>query len=524
VREEMDAAGSQEVILPIPQPLELWQRSGRDKAYGPTMFRLHDRKDTGFALAPTAEEVITSTVAAEYSSYRDLPLNVYQINWKYRDEVRPRFGLLRGREFLMKDAYSFHTDEASLLVTYQRMYDAYSRVFERCALVFRPVEGEAGEIGGDVNHEFMAVAEVGEDDFVWCPSCDYAANVEVAKRQVAPGVVERRMATLHDAPEIEAVEKVRTPGMPGITAVASHLGVEESATLKCIAFDVNGELGLALVPGDREVNEYALARAVAPRTARLYNDDDFTAHPDLPKGYIGPNHPAVALVVADPAIGAAQRWVTGANEVDHHVRNAVLGRDFDVHEWADLVVIRSGDACANCGAELSVDRGIEVGQVFQIGTKYSKTLGASYTDEHGESHPMVMGTYGIGVSRVVAAVVEQHHDDLGITWPVALAPYHVHVVALFGKGAAAEAVRAAAEKLYTELADAGVEVLYDDRDASPGVKFADADLVGVPVQLTVGAKGLARGVVERKDRATGTRDDLPLDDVVAACLAVATGA
>ncbi|HEY3834560.1 MAG TPA: proline--tRNA ligase [Acidimicrobiia bacterium] len=521
VREEMDAAGSQEVLLPIPQPLELWQRSGRDKAYGPMMFRLVDRKDTGFALAPTAEEVITTTVAAEYSSYRDLPLNVYQINWKYRDEVRPRFGLLRGREFLMKDAYSFHTDEASLLVTYRRMYDAYSRVFERCALVFRPVEGEAGEIGGDVNHEFMAMADVGEDDFVWCPSCDYAANVEVAKRQLAPGVVERRIATLHDAP---GIEKVHTPGMPGITAVASHLEVEESRTLKCIAFDTDGELGLALVPGDREVNEYALARAVAPRTVRLYTEDDFAAHPDLPKGYIGPNHPSVRVVVADPAIGADHGWVTGANEVDHHVRNAWLGRDFDVTEWADLVVIRSGDACVNCGAELSVDRGIEVGQVFQIGTKYSKVLGANYTDEHGESHPMVMGTYGIGVSRVVAAVVEQHHDDLGIAWPMALAPYHVHVVALFGKGAAAEEVRAAADKLYAELSDAGVEVLYDDRDASPGVKFADADLVGVPVQLTVGAKGLGRGVVERKDRATGTRDELPIDDVVAGCLALTSGA
>ncbi len=520
VREEMDGAGAQEVILPIPQPIELWERSGREKAYGPTMFRLHDRKESGFALAPTAEEVITTTVAAEYSSYRDLPVNLYQINWKYRDEVRPRFGLLRGREFLMKDAYSFHTDHESLLETYQRMFDAYTRVFERCGLVFRAVEGEAGEIGGDVNHEFMAVAAVGEDDFVWCPSCDYAANVEVATRQPPSASSDTQIAQSNDA---RAVVKVHTPGMPGITAVAEHLGVAESATLKCIAFDVDGELGLALVPGDREVNEFALSRALAPRKPRLFDDDDFAKHPELPKGYIGPNHPSVKIRVADHALQAAQPWVTGANEVDHHVTDAWLQRDFDVDVWTDLVVIRPGDPCPNCGGNLSIDRGIEVGQVFQIGTKYSKTLGANYTDEHGESHPMVMGTYGIGVSRVVASIVEQHHDDAGIAWPMAVTPYHVHLVALPGKGAAADDVRAAADKIYDELVATGVEVLYDDRDASPGVKFADADLIGAPLQLTVGAKGLARGAVERKDRATGERDDVAVDDVVAACLALVSG-
>jgi prolyl-tRNA synthetase len=277
------------------------------------------------------------------------------------------------------------------------------------------------------------------------------------------------------------------------------------------------------VPGDREVNEVSLARAVAPRKVRLYTDDDFAKRPELPKGYIGPDNAAVSFVVADPEVRAPHGWVTGANEVDHHVRHAWLDRDFRVDVWADLVVIRAGDVCTNCGGELAIDRGIEVGQVFQIGTKYAVALGATYTDEQGETHPMVMGTYGVGVSRVVAAVVEQHHDEHGITWPLALAPYQVHLLALYGKGAAADDVRAAADGLYDELVAAGIEVLYDDRDASPGVKFADADLVGVPFQLTVGAKGLARGVVERKDRANGTRDDVPLGDAVASCLALVGG-
>jgi prolyl-tRNA synthetase len=512
VREEMDAAGAQEVTLPIAQPLELWQRSGRDVAYGPLMFRLEDRKGTSFCLAPTAEEVVTELVAGEYSSYRDLPVNLYQINWKYRDELRPRFGLLRGREFLMKDAYSFDTDLEGLRASYQAMYDAYHRIFERCGLTFRPVEAQAGEIGGDVNHEFMAVAAVGEDDFVWCPACDYAANVEAATRAPAAGA---GPAGDHAPP----MEKVHTPGLPGIESVAELLGVAHGEMLKCIAFEMAGdggpEIGLALVPGDREVNEHGLRRALHGRPLRLLTDDDFDARPDLPRGYIGPHHPAASVVVADPAVEHAAEWVTGANETDHHVRHAVLGRDFDVDVWAPIVVVRTGDACPRCGGPLSVDRGIEVGHVFQLGTKYSEALGALYTDERGESHPMLMGCYGIGVSRIVAAVVEEHHDEHGIAWPRSLAPFDVHLVALPGKGAAAGDVRAEAERLYHELSRRRLAVLYDDRDASPGVKFADADLLGMPVQLIVGAKGLARGVAERKVRATGARDEVPIGDVLA---------
>jgi prolyl-tRNA synthetase len=512
VREEMDAAGAQELWLPIIQPLELWERSGRNDTYGPELFRLQDRKETGFCLSPTAEELVTSTVAGEFSSYRDLPVNLYQINWKYRDELRPRFGILRGREFLMKDAYSFDADEEGLKRSYQQMFDAYTRVFTRCGLTFRPVEGEAGQMGGDVNHEFMAVAAVGEDAFVWCKNCDYAANTQVATRGATTDAEPERSG-------VDAMEKVHTPDLPGIAGVAEELGVRPREMLKSIAFDLDGELALALVPGDREVNPYALSRAVAPRTARLFEDDDFERRPEIPKGYIGPHFPGAALVVGDRAVRAGREWVTGANEPDYHVRRAVLDRDFHVDVWADIAQVVTGDPCPRCGATLSVDRGIEVGQVFQLGTKYTEALDCTFTDEAGEQHPMVMGCYGIGITRVVAAIAEEHHDDLGLAWPAIVAPYDAHLVSLPGKGDQAAEVVAAADRLYDELTNAGVDVLYDDRDVSPGIKFADADLLGMPTRLTVGARGLARGVVERRDRASAAEDELAVGDVAAAVLA-----
>ena len=504
VREEMDEAGAQEVFLSIAQPLELWERSGRDKAYGPLMFTFQDRKETGYCLSPTAEEAVTSIVAQEYGSYRDLPVNLYQINWKYRDELRPRFGLLRGREFLMKDAYSFDVDGDASLASYQLMYDAYHHVFERCGLTFRAVEADSGEMGGSESREFMAVAAVGEDDFVWCPSCEYAANVEAARR----GETDAPPAGAHVPP----LEEVNTPDLPGIAGVADFLGVEPSTLLKSIAFDVDGKLGLAVVPGDRDVNELAVASALAPKKVRLYGDEDFAAHRELPKGYIGPSYEGASVVVADPSVRAGSAWVTGANRVDHHARNAVVGRDFDVDVWADIVTVAPGDPCPRCGQPLSIDRGIEIGHVFQLGTKYSEALDARYTDEKGEQHPMVMGCYGIGVSRVVAAVAEEHHDEHGLAWPAALAPYDVHLIAVPGRGDGAAAVVAEADRVYASLRAQGIDVLYDDRDVSPGVKFADADLVGVPVQLVVGAKGVGRGVIERKIRATGERDELPLSE------------
>jgi prolyl-tRNA synthetase len=512
VREEMDAAGAQELWLPILQPLELWERSGRNATYGPELFRLKDRKETEFCLSPTAEEVITSTVAGEYSSYRDLPVNLYQINWKYRDELRPRFGVLRGREFLMKDAYSFDADEDGLKRSYQQMFDAYTRVFSRCGLTFRPVEGEAGQMGGDVNHEFMAVAAVGEDDFVWCKNCDYAANTQVATRG-APADVETEFG------DVAAMEKVHTPDLPGIAGVAEFLGVSPDEMLKSIAFEVDGELGLALVPGDREVNPYALGKALAPRTVRVFDDEDFERHPEIPKGYIGPHFPDAAVIVADRWVRTRSEWVTGANEPDYHVRRAVLDRDFRVDVWGDIAQVKTGDPCPRCGAPLSVDRGIEVGQVFQLGTKYTEALDCKYTDEAGAQHPMVMGCYGIGVTRVVAAIAEEHHDDLGLIWPAVVAPFKVHLVVLPGKGDQAAEVSAFAERLYEALTSAGVDVLYDDRDVSPGIKFADADLLGMPTRLTVGARGLARGVIERRERTTGVEDELAVANVAAAVVA-----
>ncbi len=510
VREEMDAAGAQEVSLPITQPLDLWKRSGRDELYGPMMFRVQDRKEAWYALAPTAEEVVTTLVAGEYSSYRDLPVNLYQINWKYRDELRPRFGLLRSREFLMKDAYSFDADLAGLQSSYEGMYDAYSRVFTRCGLTFRSVKAQSGEIGGDTSQEFMAVAAIGEDAFVWCEHCDYAANTEAATRQ-----------PLESWPAVNVAprEAVHTPDMPGIDLVAGHLGASPDQLIKSIAFDVDGELVLALVPGDREVNEYAVIGAFAGQTVRRFTDADFAARPDVPKGYIGPDFAGAARTLADSSIRAPRSWITGANETDHHARNMVLGRDFTPTDWAEIVVVEPGDECPSCGKPLRIDRGIEVGQVFQLGDKYSKALGAVYTDEHGAEHTMEMGCYGIGVSRILSAVIEEHHDDGGIAWPASIAPYQVHLVVLPGRGDNAAEVLAAADALYEGLRARRIDVLYDDREVSPGVKFADADLLGMPVQVTVGAKGFGRGVVERKVRATGERDELPVDGALDALTA-----
>jgi prolyl-tRNA synthetase len=502
VREEMDAAGAQEVSLPIAQPIELWEQSGRNAAYGPMMFRVRDRRDNWNAMAPTAEEVVTTLVAGEYSSYRDLPVNLYQINWKYRDELRPRFGLLRGREFLMKDAYSFDADLDGLQRSYDAMYDAYGKVFTRCGLTFRSVKAQSGEIGGDTSQEFMAVAAVGEDAFVWCEHCDYAANTEAATR---------RPIAAQTIPVQPAREKLHTPDMPGIDVVADHLGTTADLLMKAIAFDVDGELVLALVPGDREVNEFAVAAAYAPASVRLYTDADFAAHPEIPKGYIGPDFAGATRTIADSSIRAPHGWVTGANETDHHARHMTLGRDFTPSDWNEIVVVDPGDRCPSCGKPLRIDRGIEVGHVFQLGDKYSKALGAVYTDDAGAEHHMVMGCYGIGVSRIVAAIAEEHHDEHGLAWPAAVAPYQVHIVVLPGRGDTAETVIAAAISLYDGLRARDIDVLLDDREASPGVKFADADLLGMPVQVTVGAKGVGRGVVERKVRATGERDELAID-------------
>lgn len=507
VREEMDAAGAQEVLLPALHPVELWEQTGRSASMDEILMRV-EGKGGSFVLGPTHEEVITATVAAEVDSYRDLPLNLYQVQAKFRDEPRPRFGLLRTREFIMKDAYSFDVSKEAMAESYRLMYDAYCRIFERCGLSYTPVEAHAGAIGGDVNHEFMVPSEIGEDRFARCPAGDYAANVEAAK--AGPRAYE---ATPPDEPLVEH----HTPDRPGIDLVVEFFAdrrLTAAGMLKCIAVtDHRGETSVVAVPGDRDV---VLEPGMQP-----FDDADFAAHPELVKGYIGPMglQGKGVTVVADHSVREPKAWVTGANRPDHHVTGAVLERDFTVDRWASVATLAAGDPCPRCGRPLELVRSVEAGHTFQLGLTYStKIPGATFLDEQGREQPYWMGCYGIGVSRLPAVVAEEHHDEAGLVWPVELAPYRVHLVALGsrGRGGAGDRVAEAADRLYEELSGAGVTVLYDDRDLSPGVKFTDADLLGMPTQLVVGGRGLARQVVERKDRRTGDRDELPLEDVVAA--------
>ncbi|MFA5785589.1 MAG: proline--tRNA ligase [Actinomycetota bacterium] len=502
VRSEMDAAGAQEVLLPVLMPRELWERTGRWEAYGPNLFRLADRKGAEYCLGPTHEELITTVVRNEYGSYRDLPVNLYQIQTKFRDELRPRSGLIRAREFLMKDAYSFDVDRAGMRVSYAAMVKAYRAIFDRCGLDYRVVEAQAGEIGGDVNHEFMALSAIGEDLFVSCDTCEYAANVEAAEARAAE-VVE-----LADS-EVEPLEEVHTPGVPGIDEVAAFLGRDAGELLKCL-FYMAGDTPIAvLVPGDREVNEFKLSRTIGEQALRMFGPEDFEARPNFVLGYAGPQgmRAAGVRVLADSRVRARANWVTGANRADHHATGVRIGRDFEIDDWADLANVHDGDRCPRCeGGRLVVGRSIEVGHTFQLGTRYSVPLGANFVDADGAQRPMLMGCYGIGVSRIMAAVAEQHNDEAGLCWPGSVAPAGVHLVPL-GKDALVEA-----ESVYSRLADEGIVALVDDREASAGVKFADADLMGCPIQVILGKK-LREGLVEIKDRATGERTDVGVGDL-----------
>ena len=502
VREEMDSAGAQEMLMPILQSTELWQSTGRLSTMEDILFRL-EGKGGEFVLGPTHEEVVTATVAAEVDSYRDLPLNVYQIQFKYRDEARPRFGLLRGREFIMKDAYSFDASPAGMQEAYRLMYDAYCRVFERCGLSYQPVEALAGAIGGEVNHEFMVPSAIGEDHFVRCNSCGYSANVEAAQTGERHGDA---------STNAEDLTEHHTPGRPGIDLVVEFFGdrnLTAAQMLKCFALaDESGKPVIILVPGDRDVR--------VPEGLRQFEDSDFEAHPELVKGYIGPMGLGAhgIRVLADHSVRTGGPWVTGANKADHHVTGATLDRDFTVDSWGSYATVADGDPCPRCGEGLSLVRSVEAGHCFQLGLTYSlKIPGANFLDKEGKEQPYWMGCYGIGISRLPAVVAEEHCDDAGLAWPEEVAPFRVHLLSL-GANRNPD-VAAAADGLYESLTAAGVTVLYDDRDVSPGVKFADADLLGMPTQLLVGAKGLAKGVVERKNRRTGERDELELASAVA---------
>jgi prolyl-tRNA synthetase len=508
VREEMEASGSIEIRVPIVLPAEPWRATGRWQRYGNEVFKLEDRHGREMMLGPTEEEVFAPLVAGDLPSYRDLPINLFQVEWKYRDEKRPRFGLLRGREFLMKDAYSFDRDEAGMAESYRVMYEAYERIFDRIGLDYVVVEADPGSIGGGINHEFMALADVGEDLFVRCVNGDYLADIEAATPQTP--------AALEGA-ELEPMLEVQTPGAATIELVAAQLGIDEARTMKNIMFDIGGRTVAVLVPGDREVSEKKLARLHFPDVVRAFDDDDFERL-GYAKGYVGPQGLGDDVVVfADPSVRAGANWVTGANRADVHVTGANLDRDFRVDRWEDLVEIRDGDRCPNDGGELEIGRSIVVGHIYQLGTKYSAPLDATFQDEDGADKPYLMGSYGIGITRILAALVEQHHDEEGIVWPRRMAPFEVAVILA---NADDEAVRAEGERIYDDLLARGIATVLDDRDERAGVKFADADLIGYPVQVTVGKRGLRDGTVDLKLRSTGERSSAALPEAVAAASAL----
>ncbi len=503
VREELDRAGAQEVLLPMFHPAELWQESERWQKYGPELLRVKDRKKTEFAVSPTAEEAIVDLVRRDVRSFRQLPRNLYQIQDKFRDELRPRAGLLRGREFIMKDAYSFHVDEADARREYQNMYDAYTRIFRRCGLEFRAVEADTGAIGGNQSHEFQVLAESGEDAIVACDACDYAANVE--KAELALGHLTAAEAT-------EPMRKIHTPGVGSIPEVVAFLKTHPVETfVKTLVYVADGEVVMALVRGDRALNEPKLKAAIGAGALELATDAIVEKVTGAPVGFAGPQGRSVP-VYADPEVAAIASGVTGANERDHHVAGFNLGRDVPNAKVVDLRTAAAGDACARCGkGRYRAFRGIEVGHVFYLGTKYSAPMKCTFLDAAGKEQVMPMGCYGIGITRVAAAAIEQNHDADGIIWPLPLAPFAVEVVAA---GKEPEVV-AEAERIYGELRAAGVEVLLDDRDERPGVKFKDADLLGMPVRVVVGKKGIAEKVAEVKRRRGGEVEKVPLGEAVA---------
>ncbi len=491
IREEMDAAGGQEIAMPIMQPSELWKETGRWAVYGEEMFRLKDRHDREFCLGPTHEEMVTSLVRDEVRSYKQLPLMLYQIQNKYRDEIRPRFGLMRGREFIMKDLYSFDKDEEGLNLSYKKMYDAYTKIFTRCGLEFRPVEADNGAIGGGHSHEFTVLADAGESNIAYCSSCDYAASDEKAE------------LTVIKAPEEEQLplEKVATPDAKTIELVADYLQVPVAKTIKAVAFQTEkDELILTFVRGDHEVNDVKVINAVGAIDLHMADESAITAAGGV-AGFMSPiGIKKGTKIVVDSTVMEMYNAVAGANEVDVHYKNVNPKRDFGEVIVTDIRMIQEGDACPRCGKPVKMTRGIEAGQVFTLGTKYSEALQATFLDENGREKPLIMGCYGIGVSRTMAAAIEQNNDEYGIIWPRAIAPYEVLVVPVNAKTPEQLAL---AEEIYTELQQAGADVLLDDRKERAGVKFKDADLIGYPLRVTVGPKALEENQIEVKIRKNG---------------------
>jgi prolyl-tRNA synthetase, family II len=510
IREEMDKSGAQEILMSAIQPAELWEESGRWSAYGPELWRIKDRNGRDFCLGPTHEEIFTDIVRDGVSSYRQLPLNLYQIQHKYRDEARPRFGLMRSREFIMKDAYSFDKDQEGLDKSYDDMYDAYTRIFTRCGLTFRPVEADSGAIGGNASHEFTALSEVGESDIAYCESCSMAANVEKAAcRDAEPSAESEAMLEL---------QEVHTPGTKTIEEVAGFLNIDKTKTIKALLFEKYDEDGkadgyvAAFVRGDRDLNMIKLVNALnIPEHAIAFADESkLEAAIGAVGGFTGPIGLHDCTVVVDSELVGLKNLCAGACKLDHHILNVNYGRDYEGDIVTDLKVLKEGDPCPVCGAPIKHTRGIEVGQVFKLGTKYSKAMNATYKDENQQDHPLVMGCYGIGVSRTLAAVIEQHHDEDGIIWPVSVAPYHAIVTLVKPKD---EEQAKVAEEIYQSLLTAGVEAVIDDRDERPGVKFKDADLLGFPIRITVG-KRAGEGIVEYKLRRDSEKSELSVAEAI----------
>ena len=516
VRQEMDRAGAQEILMSAVQPAELWEESGRWSAYGPELWRIKDRNGRDFCLGPTHEEIFTDIIRNDVSSYRQLPQNLYQIQHKYRDEARPRFGLMRSREFIMKDAYSFDKDQEGLDKSYEDMYNAYDRIFTRCGLTFRPVEADTGAIGGAGSHEFTALSEIGESEIAYCENCDMAATVERAACVDAPSDA--------DSIEMLPMEEVHTPGTKTIEEVANFLNLDKSKTIKALLFERYDDEGnvcgyvAAFVRGDRELNMIKLVNALdIPEHAIAFADEEkMGAVTGSVGGFTGPTKLHDCTMVVDSELVGLKNMCAGACKEDHHILNVNYGRDYSADIVTDLKVLQEGDACPCCGAPVKHTRGIEVGQVFKLGTKYSEPMGATYMDENMDEHPIVMGCYGIGVTRTLAAVVEQHHDDDGIIWPIAVAPYHAIITLVKPED---EVQSKVADEIYNALMDAGVEVIMDDRDERPGVKFKDADLLGFPIRITVG-KMAPEGKVEYKLRRDAEKQELTVEEAIANAIAI----
>ncbi len=501
VREEMNLAGAQEMLMPMVQPADLWVETGRYEKYGPELLRFHDRHNRESCLGPTHEEVITDIARKELHSYRDLPINLYQIQTKFRDEIRPRFGLMRGREFVMKDAYSFDVSDEAASESYRKMYEAYIRIFTRCGLDFRAVQADSGAIGGSFSHEFMVLADTGEDTIVVCKDCEFAANMEKA------AVV---MQEAGDTTPLAELEKVETPGKRKVKSVCEFLSIDSTELVKTLVFKADGDTVAALVRGDREIEEVKLKNLLGVADLEMAEDKEVFDATGVPTGYLGPVGISVRIV-ADQEVAAMKNFYVGGNEKNYHMKNVNLGRDFEVEAIADLRQITTSDPCPECGGQLATTEGIEVGHVFKLGTGYSESMNATFQDSDGQEKHFVMGCYGIGVTRVVAAAIEQNHDENGIIFPVPLAPYSVVIVNL---GLSDAEINGAAEKLYADFQEAGVEVIIDDRDERPGFKFKDADLLGIPYRVTVGKGYKESGKVEVKKRKNGVVEEMTPEDAL----------